>query len=490
MGGIVGVYPDHLEYVRWMQSQLLHRGSPVLDHWEIEGCNALYHPDIDPTDRVYRDENRTVVLDGRILNKSELKGNTAEPTADAAVLGKHLDRTGTAGLSAVEGGFAVAIHSSDGVKLYRDALGRQPLYYGFGEEERCFYASEAKALHPWVDEVLTVPPGSVVSETGTVEEDVDEIAQPVHVPEDRGAAVELLREYVERAVDKRLQRTDVAYAFLSGGLDSSIIAAVLAEKVDTLHTFSVGTSDSEDVEYARLMAEHIGSEHHEYLFEEDELLSVLPNVIYYFETFVEDFMRAGIGTYFVSRLAAKTGTNYVFVGEGPDEVLGGYPDIKETVDDPEVFNEATERITETLHEGGGLRLERMTTANKLEYAAPFLDRTVVRYGLEVPPEWKVYGSENTEKWILRAAFEDILPEEIAWRPKDPFATGSGALNVAEQLAEKRSFDEDLTFDHNDPKRPLSEQDALYYDLFQRFYDREKMTELLPRWDPFEERFER
>jgi asparagine synthase (glutamine-hydrolysing) len=289
-------------------------------------------------------------------------------------------------------------------------------------------------------------------------------------------------------VERRLDGSGEAHAFLSGGLDSSIIAVLLADRVDRLYTYTVGVEEAGDVKYSRKMVEFLDSEHTEYLFSEDDLVNILPNVIYHFESFTQDFMQAGMGTYLVSRLTAQSGSNYVFCGEGPDEVFGGYDDIKAVASDEELFRSVCVRITEELHEGGGTRLERMTAAQGLEYAVPFLDKSIVRFGLQLPVEWRVHPEEGIEKWIVRKAFEDLLPDEIVWRGKAPFARGAGALDTAVRVGERLGVTVPEAAGNDNPKFPLTKLDQLYYSVFQRFYNPAKMRRLFARWDPFRERF--
>jgi len=488
VGAIVGAYPRNSEAVKFMAEQLPHRGQPVLPVSAANDCNVLHHPDVKSPMRLAQLDGLTVALDGRIVNAGELASRlgVSVDLPAAMLLARLFSAEGIEALDSVKGGYAVAFHTADGAQVARDVLGLQPLYYGFSGEE-FLYASEAKSLVPWVQEVIPVPPGCVVDHRGNVTR-FDQVVRPTAVPASPEEAAEKLRELTELAVDRRLAGASEAHAFLSGGLDSSIIAALLSQRVDKLYTYTVGTPEAGDVKHSRIMVDFLKSDHREYLFSGDDLVEILPNVIYSFESFTQDFMQAGLGTYLVSRLVANQGVHFIFCGEGPDEVFGGYDDIKATIDDPELFQKVSIRITEELYMGGGTRLERMTAAQGLEYAVPFLDRDVVRFGLNLPPEWRVNGEERMEKWIVRKAFEDLLPEEIAWRRKSPFARGAGALDTAKLVADKLGVPDPSLEKSNDPKRPLTKLDQLYYDIFKRFYRPEKMERLFARWDPFRERF--
>jgi asparagine synthase (glutamine-hydrolysing) len=218
-------------------------------------------------------------------------------------------------------------------------------------------------------------------------------------------------------------------AFLSGGLDSSIIAALARKHMDRLHTFSVGIEGSRDLEAARLVSSHLDTIHHEYILTEKEVRENLPEIIYYLESFDQDLVRSAIPCYFTSRLAADY-VKVILTGEGADELFGGYSYYKD-ISDQGFLHRELRRSVASLHNINLQRVDRMTMAHAIEGRVPFLDLAMIRLGQLIPSEMKIMGSPPIEKWILRKAFEDFLPAEIVWREKEQFDEGSGTVDMLE-----------------------------------------------------------
>jgi len=239
--------------------------------------------------------------------------------------------------------------------------------------------------------------------------------------------IEKIRETLENAVVKRLMSDVPLGAFLSGGLDSSLIAAMARKHMDGLHTFSVGIEGSRDLEAARLVSRHLDTIHHEYILTEKEVREKLPEIIYYLESFDQDLVRSAIPCYFTSRLAADY-VKVILTGEGADELFGGYTYYKD-IGDAEFLHRELRRSVASLHNINLQRVDRMTMAHAIEGRVPFLDLAMIRLGQLIPPEMKISGSPPIEKWILRKAFEDLLPEEIIWRIKEQFDEGSGTVDM-------------------------------------------------------------
>ena len=215
-------------------------------------------------------------------------------------------------------------------------------------------------------------------------------------------------------------------AFLSGGLDSSIIAAIARANMKELHTFSVGLEGSSDIEAARLVAKHIDSIHHEYLFTLEDLKKHLPETVYSLESFDQDLVRSAVPTNFVSRLAAEY-VKVILTGEGADELFAGYAYYKEF--DPSMpLHEELYRSVSSLHNINLQRVDRLTMAHSIEGRVPFLDMEMIELGQRIPAHLKLRRGRDgavMEKWILRKAFEGLLPAEIVWRTKEQFDEGSG-----------------------------------------------------------------
>jgi asparagine synthase (glutamine-hydrolysing) len=239
--------------------------------------------------------------------------------------------------------------------------------------------------------------------------------------------IEEIRETLEATVVKRLMSDVPLGAFLSGGLDSSLIAALARKHMDQLHTFSVGIEGSRDLEAARVVSNHLDTIHHEYIITEQEVREKLPEIIYYLESFDQDLVRSAIPCYFTSRLAADY-VKVILTGEGADELFGGYSYYKD-IGDSEFLHRELRRSVASLHNINLQRVDRMTMAHAIEGRVPFLDLTMIRLGQLIPTEMKIAGSPPIEKWILRKAFEDLLPKEIIWRVKEQFDEGSGTVEM-------------------------------------------------------------
>ncbi len=232
---------------------------------------------------------------------------------------------------------------------------------------------------------------------------------------------------------KRL-RSDVPLGcLLSGGLDSSIVCAVARQHLPELHTFAVGLEDSEDLKAARRVADHLGTIHHELIVDPESVLEELPRVVAHLESFDQDLVRSAVPCWLVSRLAAGH-VKVILTGEGADELFAGYRYHRDYADRSELALELR-RSLEAMHDVNLQRVDRMTMAHGLEARVPYLDCELVALAMRLPVGWKLFskGERRIEKWILRKAFADLLPEEIAWRDKSQFDQGSGFADLLERL---------------------------------------------------------
>ena len=218
-------------------------------------------------------------------------------------------------------------------------------------------------------------------------------------------------------------------AFLSGGLDSSIIAALARLHLDVLHTFAVGLEGSADLLAARRVADHLGTIHHEYRICQDEVRRDLPEMLFHLESFDRDLVRSAVPCWYVSRLASDE-VKVVLTGEGADELFAGYTYYR-GYDDPDALQQELRRSILRMHNINLQRVDRMTMAHGLEGRVPFLDTLMIELAMAIPAELKLQGvgKRRVEKWILRKAFEDLLPEDIVWRDKAQFDEGSGLADL-------------------------------------------------------------
>jgi len=433
------------------------------------------------------DGGKVIVANGEIYNFPVLRRRLSSThrfstTSDSeAVLHLYEDR-GVRVVDELDGMFAFVIADGGDVYAARDAIGIKPLYYG-EKDGGLVFSSELKAFPRGCANIKEFLPGSCYhSRQG--------FSTFYTVPEleSREAPAEQymkeLRETLERAVTKRLMSDVPLGAFLSGGLDSSLIAALVRKHQEELHTFSVGVEGSRDLEAARLVARHLGTIHHEYLITEEEVKKRLPEIIYYLESFDQDLVRSAIPCYFTSRLAADY-VKVILTGEGADELFGGYTYYKDIGDRKALHRELRRSVT-SLHNINLQRVDRMTMAHSIEGRVPFLDLEMIRLGQLIPAEYKLTaGDPPVEKWILRKAFEDLLPPEIVWRTKEQFDEGSGTVDLLNRALDDlvgRRGDMEAYRSRHPEARLRSDEEACYFQLFMEAYeDPETMLASVGRW---------
>lgn len=400
------------------------------------------------SDQPYRlRDGRIVLCNGEIFNSEiltrTLSLSVPEGASDCAVIPALLER----GMSLAEvacqldGDFAIVIvdPQTETVLVARDPYGVRPLFFGAAASQTAI-ASEIKALPKDATNVFVVPPGyvmtfSVVDNAVRDEEKWHEVPW-LKTPYWRSSlealthAGQALRHALEEAVAKRLVTMRAVGACLSGGLDSSLVAAIAAKKLSAagkrLHTYSIGMAGSPDLEHARLVAAHIGSEHHERIVEPEECLAAIPAVVRAIESFDITTVRASVGNYLVGRLVTETtpDVKVVLNGDGADEVLGGYLYMRAAPDDA-AFETETDRLLREIHRYDVLRSERSMAAHGLESRSPFLDRQFVSVARGLPTDVLRPRPDFVEKAILRTAFSDtgLLPEKVLWRRKEAFSDG-------------------------------------------------------------------
>ncbi len=386
-----------------------------------------------------------LVANGMIYNDRELRarlGDSAYATrSDSESILHLIERHGRDAAADLDGMFAFVMQLGDRLVAARDPLGIKPLYTGRIGQTLAF-ASEIKALAGVADDITEFPAGHTF-------DTADGLKPYYALPQDGPAqwaledALEALRDTLERAVVKRL-RSDVPFgALLSGGLDSSIIAALAARHVDRLQTFAVGLPGSPDLAAARVVAEHLGTRHHELAVRPEDVRAILPRILYHLESYDRDLVRSAVPCYLVAGLAAER-VKVVLTGEGADELFAGY-DYYRDYEDPDLLHEELARSVSAMHDVNLQRVDRMTMAHGLEARVPFLDTEMVSLGLSLPPQWKLHtdrpGARPVEKWILRKAFEHLLPAEIVWRDKLQFDQGSGFADLLAAGAAAASGDD-------------------------------------------------
>ncbi|MGY1712324.1 asparagine synthase (glutamine-hydrolyzing) [Geodermatophilus sp. SYSU D00758] len=383
-----------------------------------------------------------VVVNGEIYNAPELRrelaGRPWRTGSDSEVVlhllgGRDPGPDGPADLAAdaaaaarLRGMFAFAVQRDGELLLGRDPVGIKPLYLGRRGEDTVF-ASEVKALPTGTREVRPLAPGTLWSSRSGVSRFG---AIPDPQPQERPAAahVRSVRTALERSVDRHLMADVPVGAFLSGGLDSSAICALLARRVPRLHTFAVGLPGSPDLAAARQVAEHLGTVHHERVVDPAEVAAALPRIVWSLESTDPDLVRSAVPTWFVAELAARH-VKVVLTGEGADELFAGY---RYHADVPrELLHAELRRSLGEMHAINLQRVDRMTMAHSLEARVPFLDLDFIRTALRVPVDLALPPG-GPEKWVLREAVADLLPPQIVWRTKAQFDEGTGIGDLVDR----------------------------------------------------------
>lgn len=493
MCGIVAIYGDNASqwapHLDTMLDRLWHRGpddqGTYVDGNIVLGQRRLSIIDVAGGRQPLfsEDGRKCVICNGEIYNHLALRGELCQhrfrTRSDSEAILHLFEEEGEEAVCRLDGMFAFVLYDGRDILVARDPLGIKPLYQG--NRDGClFFASELKALDSIVDSIGEFPPGHYYSsKAGLVQ--YYHIPQASNYDDDEDRILALLRQKLTKAVRKRLMSDVPLGVFLSGGIDSSIIAAVAREHFDKLNSFSVGVAGATDLIYARKVADFLGTEHHEYVYTRDEVLEVLPQVIYHLESFDPPLVRSAIPTYFVSRLA-KEHVKVILTGEGSDEVFAGYHYFKE-IEGKEALHEESIRILSGLHNLNLQRVDRATMAHSIEGRVPFLDIDFVEYATAIDPSLKLAGEGRIEKWLLRKAFTGYLPDEVLWRTKTEFADGCGSAQLVADFAENEISDAEFEEQRKAFKDvPISSKEELYYfKLFHSFFSTEGLHQVIGKW---------
>lgn len=478
MCGIVGTFPNSNHVVVRNGIQILKHRGPDADALMETSSGTLGHTrlsiiDVEQGHQPMQRDNYSIVFNGEIYNYQYLRGLVSfesETDSDTEVVLQLYKLLGPDFVSLLDGMFAFAITDGDSIFLARDPLGIKPLYYVTSRDTLSF-ASEIKALLSISATINEFPAGHWWHSNQGLHPYYQLMGETIF---DSGAAqppsendFDVIRENLKFAVEKRMiadPGVPVGVS-LSGGLDSSIVAVLAKEFKEDLNTFVVGVSGSEDLRTSQEVADYLGTTHHHYEYSFEEMLDVLPKVIYHLESFDAALIRSAIPNYFLAKLASEH-VKVILTGEGADELYAGY-DYLEDVDDPEHLQNELQIITGNLHNTNLQRADRMSMAHGLEARVPFLDKEFVDFSLALPPEWKLRHNGRTEKELLRKAFEGHLPLEIINRPKQKFSDGAGSIDMlAEFVNEHISDDEFMNAQMKYKNANLRSKEEMYYfDIF-------------------------
>lgn len=363
----------------------------------------------------------------------------------------------------VPGRFAQAQAKSQGFVLKRDPIGAAPLYYGWSEAGEFCFASEVKGLLVATTDIHELPPGYEFD--GRILDPYYTLKTQSPVSDKPETICAVLRGKLEQSIEKSIAH-GCNGSWLSGGLDSSVIAAIARPRLKKLYTFAAGLPGAPDLQNARVMAEHIKSEHFEIVVQLDEILGVLPEVIYYLESFDALLVRSSILNFLVGRFASNY-VQSVFSGEGGDELFAGYEYLKD-IPLKNLPDELVD-IIGRLHNTALQRVDRSASAHSTVPHVCFLDPDVVDYALQIPVEYKL--RQGVEKWILRQSVADLLPFDILNRRKAKFWEGGGFLNLLTDYAEQHISAEDFQRERDlpDGSKINSKEELLYYRIFMEYF---------------------
>ena len=499
MCGIVAIHGDPgPDLGRRMLARLAHRGPDGEGEVELPGA-WLGHRRLAIVDLAggrqplhTADDRLWLVGNGEIYNHAELRPTLDGPFltgSDNEVPLRLYAERGIDGFRALRGMYAFAIAGRDGTFVAaRDPVGIKPLLWA-RRGDHVVFASELKAFDDdWQPYVELFPPGHAwTPERGLVRflaavptDPAEAFPLPSHpgcpAPAELRARV---RDGLTAAVEREMMSDVPVGVFLSGGLDSALVAAIAARRAKrdgkTLHTFAIGTERSSDLEAARRVATLLGTEHHERVIAPDETTGLLDEVIRSSESYDPSLVASAIPNYLLAELAARH-VKVVLTGEGADELFAGYDYVHTLVDEGDLHDELV-RTVENLHSLNLQRADRVTMAHGLEARVPFLDLDMIALGLALPAESKVAGPDGVEKRLLREAFDGWLPDDVLWRPKEQFGDGSGAREV---LRDHDQISED--FDSADePLAPRTGEEALYLDFYRRHYPSADPAQVMSRF---------
>jgi asparagine synthase (glutamine-hydrolysing) len=437
------------------------------------------------------DKKLILAANGEIYNHRELRKQfegkyNFQTESDCEVILALYKEKGVHFIDEMNGIFGFAIYDveKDEYFVARDHMGIIPLYMGWDSNGTFYVASELKALEGVCTKIELFPPGHyLTSKDGQLKSWYHRDWMEYDVVKENQTSINEIHDALEAAVHRQLM-SDVPYGvLLSGGLDSSVTSAIAkkyaskrVESDDTqaawwpqLHSFSVGLEGSPDLAAAQLVADHIGTIHHEIKFTIQEGLDAIKDVIYNLETYDITTIRASTPMYLMARVIKSMGIKMVLSGEGADELFGGYlyfhkaPNAKE-------FHEETVRKLNKLHMYDCLRANKSLASWGIEGRVPFLDKEFMDVAMSINPQDKMINGERMEKWVVRKAFENYLPESVVWRQKEQFSDGVGYswIDTLKEVVNTKISDEQLENAHYrfPIQTPQNKEEFYYRSIFE------------------------
>ena len=461
-------------------------GSAILAHERLSivdpesGGQPLFSPD----------RKQVLAVNGEIYNHQEIRRRYAgcyefQTGSDCEVILALYRDKGIGFLEDISGIFAFALYDEekDAFLIARDPIGVIPLYIGYDRDGTVYVASELKALEGQCERYEPFLPGHYY---WSGEPDMKRYYHrdwfDYDAVKNNEASVDAIRNALKESVRRQLM-SDVPYGvLLSGGLDSSVVSAI-AEKFSEhriedgsltraywprLHSFAVGLKGAPDLAKAKLVADYIGTVHHEINYTIQEGLDAIRDVIYFIETYDVTTVRASTPMYLLARVIKSMGIKMVLSGEGADEVFGGYLYFHKAPN-AKAFHEETVRKLSKLHYYDCLRANKSLSAWGVEGRVPFLDKEFLDVTMRTNPEAKMCQGSTIEKKILREAFADMLPAEIAWRQKEQFSDGVGYswIDTLKKITSEAVTDEQMDYaaERFPINPPLNKEEYYYRRIF-------------------------
>ena len=451
-----------------------------------------------------KDGKLVLAVNGEIYNHREIRkhfeGKYEFMTqSDCEVILALYREKGPDFLEDLNGIFAFALYDVEKncFLIGRDHIGIIPLYQGWDSDGAYYVASELKALEGHCNKIEEFLPGQYLySPDGETTKWYTRDWMDYATVKDNLSDVQKLRRALEDAVERQLM-SDVPYGvLLSGGLDSSIISVVAkkfaAKRIETdnkddawwpqLHSFAIGLEGSPDLAAARNVAKHIDSIHHEINYTVQEGLDAIRDVIYHIETYDVTTVRASTPMYLLARFIKSMGVKMVLSGEGADEIFGGYLYFHKAPN-AEEFHKETVRKLNKLHQYDCLRANKSLASWGVEGRVPFLDKEFMDVAMRLNPNDKMAGNGKMEKHILRKAFEEYLPQEIAWRQKEQFSDGVGYnwIDTLKAIASEKVSDEQMAnVKYRFPiNPPLTKEEYVYRTIYSELFPSDSAAQCVP-----------
>jgi asparagine synthase (glutamine-hydrolysing) len=431
------------------------------------------------------DGNLVLAANGEIYNhmalRKQFKNYDFQTKSDCEVILPLYKEKGASFLDEMNGIFGFALYDieNDNYFIARDHMGIIPLYIGWDQNGTFYVASELKALEGVCTKIELFPPGHYLdSREGELKRWYSRDWMEYENVKENETNIAELRKALEAAVHRQLM-SDVPYGvLLSGGLDSSITSAIAKkyaekriESEDTegawypqLHSFAIGLEGSPDLAAAQKVADHLKTVHHEIKFTIQEGIDAIRDVIYHLETYDITTIRASTPMYLMARAIKAMGIKMVLSGEGADEIFGGYLYFHKAPNAEEFHNENVRKL-DKLHMYDCLRANKSLASWGIEGRVPFLDKEFMDVAMSINPQDKMINGERMEKWVLRKAFEDMLPESVAWRQKEQFSDGVGYswIDTLKEMVNEKVTDEQLAnAKYKFPLQTPSSKEEFYY----------------------------